>query len=64
VKTGLNIVGVIVGLVGLVWVLQGVGILPGSFMSGDSKWAIIGIVALVIGAALLVYNNRRPTSAA
>jgi hypothetical protein len=64
VKLGLNIVGVLIALVGLVWVLQGVGILPGSFMSGDSKWAIIGIVALVIGGALLVYNNRRPTSAA
>ncbi len=38
-KTGLNIAGVCLILAGGVWFLQGVNILPGSFMTGDVKWA-------------------------
>jgi hypothetical protein len=41
----------VVGLVGLVWVGQGVGAIPGSFMTGDSFWAVAG-VALVAAAVL------------
>jgi len=65
-KSVLNVIGVLLALGGLVWILQGVGILPGSFMSGDSKWAIIGMVVVVVAAALLVLNNRGrgPTRAA
>jgi hypothetical protein len=28
---------------GLIWILQGVNILPGSFMTGDIRWAWRGI---------------------
>jgi hypothetical protein len=41
----------IAALVGLLWILQGLGVLPGSFMSGDTVWAWIGIGLL--GAAIL-----------
>lgn len=58
-KTVLNVVGVLLALVGPVWILQGVGILPGSFMSSDPTWAVIGIVTVIIGAGLLYYANRR-----
>jgi hypothetical protein len=58
-KLGLNILGFLLALVGLVWLLQGIGILQGSIMSDQSQWAIIGVVVVVIGAGLLVYNNRR-----
>jgi hypothetical protein len=58
VKRVLNIVGVLLALTGLVWILQGIGLLPGSFMSGQSQWAVIGIVVVAIGGGLLVYNNR------
>jgi hypothetical protein len=47
-----RIVALIPALVGVVWILQGVGALPGSFMTGDMAWAWIGI-GLV--AAALVY---------
>ncbi len=60
-KIGLNIVGVILALIGLVWVFQGVGVIKGSFMTGQSMWAAIGVAAVVIGAVLLFYNNRRGT---
>jgi hypothetical protein len=39
-------------LVGIVWILQGVNILPGSFMSGQTKWAINGILAALAGGAI------------
>ena len=58
-KIGLNIVGVLVGLVGLLWILQGVGVIQGSFMTGQSMWAAIGVAAVVIAGVLLFYNNRR-----
>ena len=57
-KRGLNILGVLLALVGLVWFLQGIGVLQGSVMSNTSQWTVIGLVLVVIAAGLLVYNNR------
>jgi hypothetical protein len=37
------VLAAIAGLVGLVWLLQGVGLLPGSFMTGDASWAAVGL---------------------
>lgn len=54
-----NIVGVLLLISGGVWFLQGIGILPGSFMTGSSKWAIIGGICLVAGIALLLSANRK-----
>jgi hypothetical protein len=42
-------VALVLGLVGLVWLLQGLGYLPGSFMTGSLFWAYAG-GALLIGA--------------
>jgi len=53
-----RIIGVVVGLVGLVWLLQGIGVLGGSFMSGSSLSATIGLV-LVLGGAWLVAGRVR-----
>ncbi len=55
----LTIIGALLALMGAVWILQGVNILPGSFMSGSIRWAIYGIVLLIAGIALLVESNRR-----
>jgi len=56
----LNILGGLLTLVGLVWILQGVNVLPGSFMSGQSQYAVLGLVLAVIGGTLLFLANRRP----
>jgi hypothetical protein len=40
-------------LTGAIWILQGVGVLPGSFMSGDIVWAAIGIVLWFVSGVLL-----------
>jgi len=48
-----GIVGVVCVLIGLVWIGQGTNILPGSFMTGQPMWAIIGLVVLLAGAWML-----------
>ena len=55
----LNIVGILSILAGATWFLQGIGVLPGSFMSGQSQWAIYGALALLLGIGLVVFANRR-----
>ncbi|MGA7414023.1 MAG: hypothetical protein WBW33_26340 [Bryobacteraceae bacterium] len=61
-KTGLNIAGVCLILTGGVWFLQGINVLPGSFMTGDVKWAVIGGVCVVagIGCLLAATQRRKP----
>lgn len=57
----LDIVGALLILGGGVWVLQGINVLPGSFMSGQTQWAINGGIAVVVGIVVLVLTNlRRP----
>jgi hypothetical protein len=46
-------------LAGAVWIGQGVGLIPGSFMSGDMKWAYIGCATAVIGIALIWFARRK-----
>jgi hypothetical protein len=58
-KIVLSIIGVLIGLAGLVWFFQGIGVLPGSVMTGQTQWAIYGGIAVVVGVALLVFANRR-----
>jgi len=59
VKIIRSIAGFLSIAVGGTWFLQGTGVLPGSFMSGQLRWAIYGGLAVVIGLALLVDTNRR-----
>ena len=58
-RIALNVSGVVCLLVGGVWFLQGINILPGSFMTGQTKWAVIGGLLLLAGIALLISANRR-----
>ena len=45
-------VGAFVLLIGAVFAGQGLGYIPGSFMTGDMKWFWIGGAMVVVGAAL------------
>ena len=58
-KIAVYIVGGLLALMGIVWFLQGINILPGSIMSGQMKWVINGAICFVIGAALIVFANLR-----
>ena len=55
----LNIIAGLLILTGSIWLLQGINILPGSFMTGQTKWAIIGIAVLLAAALLLYFANRK-----
>jgi hypothetical protein len=55
----LNVLGVLCLLLGCVWILQGINILPGSFMTGQTKWAIYGGFLVVVAVILLISANRR-----
>jgi hypothetical protein len=47
------VVGILLGLIGLVWVGQGLNLIKGSGMTGQLQWAVIGAVLIVIAAWLL-----------
>jgi hypothetical protein len=53
-----GIAGVVLCLVGAVWVAQGTNILHGSGMSGQGQWAAIGGVVLLIGLGLIAWAWR------
>ena len=55
-------VGLILLFMGSVWFLQGVGVLPGSFMTGSSFWAAAGALAVIVGLVLIVVgmSGRKP----
>ena len=54
-----TIVGIILILLGGVWILQGANVLAGSVMSGQSQWLYIGIVVLLVGIGALWWTYRR-----
>ncbi|MGW4929441.1 hypothetical protein ACWEOH_09825 [Agromyces sp. NPDC004153] len=51
--------GALMIVVGGVWTLQGVGVLPGSVMSGVALWAILGPIVALVGVALLAWGIAR-----
>jgi hypothetical protein len=58
-RIALNVVGVLCLLVGCIWFLQGINVLPGSFMTGQTKWAVYGGALVIVGIGVLVIANRR-----
>ena len=59
-RTFLLVTGVLLVLAGGVWFLQGVGILPGSFMTGQLRWAQYGSIAMFVGVLIVVFARRLP----
>ena len=58
----LVIIGGLMVLLGGIWLLQGTGVLPGSFMSGQSFWATVGLLVLLAGLALCAAGLFRRTA--
>ena len=62
-RVGLGVVGVLMVLAGGVFAGQGLGYIPGSYMTGDIKWFWIGsgmvVAGLALGAVGLVRRGRR-----
>jgi hypothetical protein len=58
-KIVVNIVSVVLLLLGSIWFLQGINLLPGSFMSGQMRWAVRGGILIVVGIVGLIWANRK-----
>lgn len=54
----LNIIGAFLLITGGVWFLQGINVIPGSYMTGQTKWAMNGALTAIAGIVLLVFANR------
>ena len=59
VKNVLKVIAVLIFLAGGVWFLQGINVLPGSFMTGDPQWAINGGISMIVGAGLFWFASRK-----
>ena len=63
-----TLLGVLVGLMGCVWTLQGLGMASGrmaqSFMENDRMWAVWGVIAILVGVGQIVWSNTRQGKAA
>lgn len=61
-RIAMGIVGALLVLFGSVWFLQGINVVRGSFMSGQTRWAVYGGLAVAAGLILLgsVARKRRP----
>lgn len=57
-----NMISILLILAGGVFFLQGINILPGSFMTGDPQWAFNGAVMIALGLILAFWANRRKSS--
>jgi hypothetical protein len=53
------LVGVLMCIVGGVWFMQGIGVLKGSVMTGETFWTVVGIIVIVVGVRMIV-RGRRP----
>jgi hypothetical protein len=54
-----RVVGLLLVLIGVVWTLQGFGVIGGSFMTGSTTWLVIGLVVAAAGVALFA-RRRTP----
>ncbi|WP_326566901.1 hypothetical protein VSH64_34330 [Amycolatopsis rhabdoformis] len=54
-------IGAVLVLVGAVWVLQGAGVITGSFMTGQKLWFLVGLVAFLVGVVAIAATARRTT---
>lgn len=55
----LGILGWVLVFLGAIWLGQGVGLIPGSFMTGSTFWAIAGGVCVLVGGGLLAGTRRK-----
>lgn len=54
-----KIIATLLIIAGIIWALQGLNILPGTFMRRDPQWVINGAVTAAIGIALFWFSSRK-----
>ncbi|HZM23006.1 MAG TPA: hypothetical protein VFC02_14755 [Anaerolineales bacterium] len=58
-KITIQVFSVLLFLTGFVFFLQGINVLPGSYMTGDPQWAINGGIIMAVAIGLFFWVNRR-----
>ncbi|MBK7318098.1 hypothetical protein [Candidatus Villigracilis affinis] len=58
-KNVVKVIAVLFFLAGGIWFLQGINVLPGSFMTGDPQWAINGGIIMAVSAGVFWFVNRK-----
>jgi hypothetical protein len=57
-RPGLVVLGVVVALAGLLFTLQGVGVIAGSAMSNTTFWSVAGPIIVIVGLVLAALGWR------
>jgi len=57
-KWVLIIIGILVIIVGAIWLLQGANVLPYGGMAGHRRWIVIGALLDIVGIVLIVVGSR------
>lgn len=52
-----RVIGGLLTLIGLTWLLQGLGLLGGSYMTGDEFWAAVGLGVIIIALVILFLSR-------
>jgi hypothetical protein len=60
-RTSRLVIALVLLLVGLVWFGQGIGVIGGSFMTGQPVWAVVGAACVAVSIALTVLERRHAT---
>jgi uncharacterized membrane protein HdeD (DUF308 family) len=55
---GRLVVGVLMCALGGVWFMQGIGVLKGSFMTGQAFWTVVGVILIVLGIRMIGRGAR------
>jgi hypothetical protein len=58
-KRVLLVLGVCLMALGTIWILQGINVLPGSFMTGQIQWAYRGAAIAAVGLIVLIVGRRK-----
>jgi hypothetical protein len=56
---GRVVIGALLCLLGGVWFFQGIGVLKGSFMTGQGFWTVVGVILLALGLRMIVRARHR-----
>jgi len=57
-RTVLLLIGTVMVLLGILFALQGFGVIGGSAMSGTTTWSILGPLIAIAGAVLVARGLR------
>ncbi|MDQ0999096.1 hypothetical protein QFZ34_004278 [Phyllobacterium ifriqiyense] len=58
-KMVLRVVAALLIIAGCIWTLQGLSLIGGSFMVGQTRWLVIGLCTMIMGALLLIFLRRQ-----